>query len=127
MRNRRAATRAVGYALLVFGVGAALPIWKVWYFGAWEASAYPGALWEAVGRIPATSREAPNQFWDMQEWNLVLLVALLLVATGVGWAAYRALVRRGYSEEARDFVEGPAGSLQDGRAEPGATDQAVEG
>jgi hypothetical protein len=102
-------------ALVVIGVGAALPIWTAWYFSPWEGLGRPAPLWEAVGRVPATRREAPNQFWRLQERNLVFGLALVLVSAGVGWGTYRVMTRRGSSEEARDFVEGPAGSLPDGR------------
>ena len=106
MQNPRAAKRALVYALLVFGVGAALPIWSAVYLSPWEGNGYPASLWVAVGS---------DRFLDLQERNPVLLVALLLVSAGVGWGTYRNMTRRGYSEEARDFVEGPAGSLPDGR------------
>lgn len=117
MRLRRATSWAVGAALVVFGAGAALPIWTAWYFSSWEGIGHSGPLWTAIGQVPATHREEPNQFWRLQETNVVLGVALILVATAVGWGTYRTLARRGLSQVARDFVEGPAGSLPDGRVE----------
>lgn len=108
----------MGGALVAFGVGAVLPIWTAWYFSPWEGNGYSAPLWEAISRVPATRREAPDQFWRLQETNLVLGLALLMVAAGVGSGTYRVLARRGPSEESRDFAEGPAGSVPDGRAEP---------
>ena len=49
---------AVGGALVVFGVGAALPVWTAWYFSPWEGNGRPAPLWEAVARVPATALDA---------------------------------------------------------------------
>jgi hypothetical protein len=121
VRKRRTAIRAAGAAFAVFGVGAVLPIWTAWYFRPWEGLGRPAPLWEAVGRAPATWRAAgPNGFWQSQGGNLLLLALLVLLAAGIGYGVYRASTGRGQSEEARDFDEGPAGSVPDGRSGPGA-------
>jgi hypothetical protein len=126
MRKRRAVIWAIGAASAVFGAGAALPVWSAWYFGTWEATGSSGPLWEAVGRMPATWRAVgPYEFWDLQGTNLVLGAVLVLLAAGAGYWRYRSGTRRGHSEEAHDFAEGPAGSVPDGRGGPRAPDHRV--
>lgn len=121
MRKRGVTIRSTGAALAVFAAGAALPIWSAWYFSDWEGNGYQGPLWTAVGQMPATWRAVgPNKFWDSQGTNLALGAVLVLLAAGVGYRRYRAGICRGNSEEARDFAEGPAGSLPDGRGGPAA-------
>src|SRR5262249_4350260 len=114
----RAAIWAFISALTILVVGAVLPFWTVWHFSSWEGLGRPGPLWEALGQVQATRRAAANgsDFWHLQWDNLVKGVSLLTLAGFVFWGVYRVGIRRGRSDEACDFADGPSGSLTDGRA-----------
>lgn len=55
-----------------------------------------------------------GMWWSTYGW---MVVALVVAVAGIGWVLRQAVIH-GRSAEARDFDEGPAGSVPDGLAEP---------
>ncbi|HEX3150617.1 MAG TPA: hypothetical protein VHR66_21245 [Gemmataceae bacterium] len=117
-RAVRHKVRAAITAAAILTFGAVLPIWHALFVGPWEINGHYTDLKTAVVQLPASWRLGTEEFLDTQWWNGVLGLLLLAAASGAGWIMYRDKRQsKGVPDEARDYGDGPDGTIQDGRSE----------
>jgi hypothetical protein len=114
--NRTARKKGIIAALLILLAGATIPCWEVYYVGPLEVTGELGFLWTAVRHLPDTPNFRDNEFLDLQGWNIVLLIALLIVAGTVGRVVYRRSCEPRLTPEEQDYQEGHGGAVADGRS-----------
>jgi len=113
--HARMAVLAVASAIAVLVVGLFLPIWIEWRVSGWCGVGYSVPLWEGLAGLPAKSEKERR---DSLKENRTSCAVLLALAAGTGSVVFLAGVRRVHPDAAKDYLEGPNGSLRDGRVQP---------
>jgi hypothetical protein len=110
---------AVCSVLIVFVIGACVPIWRTFYFCPLGEIWRESSLWWVVAELPDNVRDARG-YQDVLEahtTNLVTGFLLITVALLVGWSVFRTGVPPTRSQAAVDYQEGDEGAVPDGRQE----------
>ena len=118
--NRRARGIAVGWFLVVFGVGASVPVWTIWgtYTPEERARGYTRLFEVDVGLGDAIHNfvGSHNHQWHHRRRNGIVAGLLVVLAVGGARAAYRTTTRKGLRPDHEDYVERGGGSVKDGRS-----------
>lgn len=116
-RQLRIALYALLSSALVFALGAAIARGTVWRMGALDNLGHDASLWEALFKMQECRRECRNddEFWHLQEDNMINLGLLSLFALGTGAGVYYFGNRQRSSSERADYKEFSTGAVPDGR------------